>query len=80
MTGAGLSAFMVGFLSGAAVFWQMSKVVERFRRARRDFRAARKGMRTLAEMVAGRGWEAIKLVVLAVVIVSVAVGAWMGSR
>jgi len=80
VTGSALASFMIGFVSGAAVFWQLSKVSERFRRARRDFRAARKGMRTLAEMVVSRGWQAIKVWTLAAAIVGAAVAAWLGAR
>jgi hypothetical protein len=54
VTGQAFTAFMIGFVLGAVVFWQLSKVSERFRRARRDFREARKGLRTLAEMVLSR--------------------------
>lgn len=80
MTGSGLSAFVVGFVAGAAVFWRMSKVVERFRRARRDFRTARAGIRTLAEMVVSRGWEAVKLGLLAAAILVVVSAAWYQNR
>jgi hypothetical protein len=80
VSGGDLSAFMVGFVAGAVVFWQLSKVSERFRRARRDFRAARNGMRTLAEMVVSRGWQAVKLWLLVTAVLAVAVASWLGSR
>lgn len=80
MSGNQLSAFMVGFAVGALVSWQLSAVSERFRRARRDFRAARNGMRTLAEMVVSRGWQALKLWLLIAIIVAVVVAGWLGGR
>lgn len=80
MTGGGLSAFMVGFAAGGVVFWQLSRVSERFRRARRDFKAARNGIRTLAEMVVSRAWQAVKLWAVAAVVVGVVFAAWLGNR
>jgi hypothetical protein len=65
----GTSIFVVGFAAGAWVFWNVSIAVERFRRARQDFRATRQGLRTLMEMMFNRGWEAIKGVSTAVVAV-----------
>ena len=80
VTGAGLSTFLVGMVVGAVVAWQLSAVSERFRRARRDFRMARSGMRTLAEMVVSRGWQAVKLWMLLAVIVAVVIAGWAGGR
>lgn len=80
MTGDSASAFVIGFVVGALVFWQLSKVSERFRRARRDFRAARNGMRTLMEMVISRGWQAVKLWLLVVAVLVVVIASWLGHR
>lgn len=55
-----MTLFVGGFLAGAIVFWNVSLATERFRRARADFRATRRGLRTLAEMTFARGWQAIK--------------------
>lgn len=54
----------------------MSIAVERFRRARLDFQATRRGLRTLMEMMVGRGWEAIKGVSTAVVVVGLVALFW----
>jgi hypothetical protein len=80
VSGGDLSGFLIGFVSGAVVFWQLSRVSERFRRARRDLRAARKGIRTLIEMVISRGWQAVKLWLLVTAVLGVVVAAWLGSR
>lgn len=80
MTGLDFTAFVIGFGSGAVVFWQVSKVVERFRRARRDFRAAKRGMRTLVEMMLRGGWHAAKGSAVGAGIVAVAFFAWYLNR
>lgn len=80
MTGGGLSVFLVGMAVGAVVAWQLSAVSERFRRARRDFRMARSGIRTLAEMVVSRFWQAVKLWLLVTAVLLVVVASWLGHR
>lgn len=54
------TVFVVGFLAGGVTMFQVAKYLERFRRARRDFRAARHGLKTLVEMMFRRGLEAAK--------------------
>jgi hypothetical protein len=80
VTAADLSQLLIGIAIGAAVAWRLSAVSERFRRARRDLRIARSGIRTLLEMVASRAWDAIKLWILVIVIVAVAIAAWAGGH
>jgi hypothetical protein len=58
VNGSVLAPFLVGFVAGGVVFWQVSKYLERFRRARYDFRRARHGISTLVEMMFRRGVEA----------------------
>lgn len=75
MTATGI--FLSSFIAGAVVFWQVSKYLERFRRARSDFRRLRSGLRTLVVMMFRRGfeallWLAVGLTVVAVVIFVVA--------
>jgi hypothetical protein len=71
-----MTVFVTGFIFGAAVFWNVSLAVERFRRARADLRATRRGLRTLVEMMANRAWEATQGVLTAAGIVAVLVLLW----
>lgn len=65
-----LAPFVVGFVAGGVVFWQVSKYLERFRRARHDFRRARAGIRTLIEMMFRRGFEALGWAVVGLAVVA----------
>lgn len=71
-----MSTFIAGFVAGGLVAWQVSKTVERFRRARYDFRIARSGIRTLVEMMFKRGWDALRWSAAGAVILAVVVYAW----
>jgi hypothetical protein len=72
--------FVIGFAVGAYVFWHVSIAVERFRRARDDFRATRRGLRTLIEMMARRGWDAVKGVSTAIVLIALVALFWRYYR
>ncbi|GLW32289.1 hypothetical protein [Actinoplanes regularis] len=80
MNTASLVTFTIGFLTGATVFWHVSLAVERFRRARRDFRAARLGIRTLIEMLAKRAEEAIGWTIIGVAAVGAVFMFWHFQR
>lgn len=80
MTGDRLSYFLVGFAVGAGVFWQVSKVVERFRRARRDYQATVAGLRTLVEMMFSRGWQAVKWSALGAAVVAIVIFGWWNGQ
>jgi hypothetical protein len=80
MNGMDLTQFVLGFAVGGFVMWQMSKVVERFRRARRDFQAARSGVRTLIEMTFKRGADAMRWLVVGVGAVATVVIAWIHNH
>lgn len=68
-----VTVFTLGFAAGGLVSWYVSKAVERFRRARLDWRTAIAGRRTLVEMMWRRGWSAFQwaalggLIVIAVI-------------
>lgn len=76
MKGATLTVFLIGMLIGALIGGNVAVATERFRRARADFRATRRGLRTLVEMMTNRFWEATKMVSLATIIATGAVGYW----
>lgn len=80
MNGAGMTTFIVGFVAGGVVFWHVSMAVERFRRARRDFAATRKGLRTLVEMMVHRGVEAVRGVLAAAFVIAILVLIWRRER
>lgn len=80
MTGGGMTVFVLGFAAGGFVFWNVSAALERFRRARSDFNATRRGLRTLLEMMASRAWQAVKGLMLAVLIVALVAALWVYSR
>lgn len=71
-----LVTFTLGFIVGGFVAWQVSAVVERFRRARRDFRIARQGLRTLIEMMVERAEEAIGWVIVGAITVGAVFYFW----
>lgn len=60
-----MSAFVAGYLAGAIsgvlVVWRFAKAVERFRRARVDFRHYVNGARGQIEVVRNNGWQMLKL-------------------
>lgn len=75
-----VAGLLLGAAGGALVAWYVSRAVERFRRARRDFAAAKSGIGTLVEMMVRRGVAAVGWT-LAGVLVLVLVGAVMiGGR
>lgn len=76
MNGVGTVAFVLGFSLGAVVFWNVSVAVERFRRARLDFRMTRSGLRTLVEMMWARGVQAAKGLLFAATAVAAVVMLW----
>jgi hypothetical protein len=63
---------VVGCFTG----WYAATEVERFRRARYDFNATRRGLRTLVEMMAHRAAQTVKHVAVAAVIVGVVFLIW----
>jgi predicted membrane protein len=73
------TAFVFGFVVGGFVFWNVSAAVERFRRARWDFNATRRGLRSLIEMMWARGVQAVKGVLLAALVIVVVVLVWRGQ-
>lgn len=80
MNGIDLTQFVLGFAVGGFVMWQMSKVVERFRRARSDFQAARAGVRTLIEMTFNRGVDAVRWLIIGLGAVGIVVVAWIHNH
>lgn len=76
MNGAGMTVFVAGFIAGGAVFWNVSLALERFRRARHDFQATRRGLRTLVEMMFRRGWQAIQGLLLAAAVIGIVFLIW----
>lgn len=80
VTGAGMTVFVLGFAAGGFVFWHVSAALERFRRARSDFHATRRGLRTLMEMMVARAWQAVKGVMTAALIVAVVAAFWFYGR
>lgn len=72
--------FVLGFIIGGFVFWNVSVAVERFRRARMDFNMTRRGLRTLVEMMWARGVQAVKGVLLAAAVVGAVVLVWYGQN
>lgn len=75
-----MTVFVAGFIVGGLVFWHVSVALERFRRARRDFRATRAGLRTLVEMMVSRAWQAVKGLALAAVVIAVVFALWRHNR
>jgi predicted membrane protein len=74
------TAFVFGFIVGGFVFWNVSAAVERFRRARWDFNATRRGLRTLIEMMWARGVQAVKGCLLAAGVIVAVVLVWRGHH
>lgn len=74
------TAFVLGFIVGGLVSWNASVAVERFRRARWDFNATRRGLRTLIEMMWARGVQAVKGVLLAAGVIAAVVVIWHGKH
>lgn len=67
------TVFALGMLAGGLCAWYVSQAVERFRRARLDWRTAKAGRKTLVQMMWRRGtsattWGAFGLGVLVAVI------------
>lgn len=67
------------FALGALFSWQVSKTVERFRRALYDFKAAKKGISTLLHIVFKRGRQAIVWSFWGLIVISVGVAALMNQ-
>jgi hypothetical protein len=74
------TAFVFGFVVGGFVFWYMSVAVERFRRARWDFNATRRGLRSLIEMMWARGVQAVKGCLVAAAVIVTVVLVWHGHH
>jgi hypothetical protein len=80
MTGPSTTYFVLGFVVGGMVFWNVSVAVERFRRARSDFAMTRRGLRTLVEMMVNRGVQAVKGLLLAALTIVAVVAFWQSQR
>jgi hypothetical protein len=74
------TAFLLGFMAGGFVFWNVSVAVERFRRARLDFSMTRRGLRTLVKMMWARGVQAAKGCLLAAGVIAAVVLVWRGQH
>lgn len=74
------TAFVLGFIVGGFVAWNTSVAIERFRRARWDFNATRRGLRSLIEMMWARGVQAVKGVLLAAGVIAAVVLVWHGQH
>jgi hypothetical protein len=71
-----MTTFIIGMVVGGFTFWHAGTAVERFRRARYDFTATRRGLRTLVEMMAHRAWQTVKHVTAAAAILVVVFLVW----
>lgn len=71
-----MTPFILGMAVGGFVFWQMGTAVERFRRARYDFQATRRGLKTLVEMMVHRAWQTVKGVAVVALILGIVVVVW----
>lgn len=71
-----MTAFVLGMIVGGFTAWHAGTAVERFRRARYDFQATRRGLRTLVEMMANRAVQTVKHVATAAAVVGIAFLIW----
>lgn len=71
-------AFLIGGVAGAALTWSASHAHERWRRIRRDLRAAKKGVKTLRTMLRHNLAELVRVAAI-VALVGVAL-AWLVTR
>lgn len=74
------TAFVLGFIVGGMVSWNVSTAVERFRRARWDFHATRRGLRSLIEMMWARGVQAVKGCLLAAGVIVAVIVVWRSQH
>jgi hypothetical protein len=74
------TAFVLGFIVGGMVSWNVSTAVERFRRARWDFNATRRGLSTLIEMMWARGVQAVKGCLLAAGVIVAVIVVWRSQH